>query len=331
MPICTPDIFQLAISFTIIISKSANPVAITPNSNAAVGSSAARTIFKKAVCRAIVVVILISLGITKYRSNYRGDLELTCLAVGHGQAVFVGMPGGENLLFDAGSLGTKDCGRRVVVSFLRHKGISRLDGIFLSHDDIDHINGVPEIVSACEVGGIYANEGLLIKAGTWSTAGYLADCLRDENQQLKLLDECVLSDGRAKIIPLWPGPEVCRDESINDNNKSQVTLIEFAGRKILLCSDIERFAQEQILQMYPGLRADVMVMPHHGSTRNLIDGFVEKIGAETLIASCSRARYEAAYKSASGAKVFYTPVDGAVTVTISAAGGIVAAGFSGRH
>jgi len=94
---------------------------------------------KRAICTAMAVIILAALGFTKYRSNYRRDLELTCLSVGHGQAVFVGMPGGENLLFDAGSLSTKDCGRRAVVPFLHHKGISRLDVIFLSHDDIDHI------------------------------------------------------------------------------------------------------------------------------------------------------------------------------------------------
>ena len=282
---------------------------------------------KRAICTAMAVVILISLGFAKYRSNYRRGLELTCLAVGHGQAVFVGMPGGENLLFDAGSLSTKDCGRRVVVPFLRHKGISRLDGIFLSHDDIDHINGLPEIVSDLRVKGIYTNAAFYAKAQTWSTAGYLADCLKDENQQLQLLDEYLPGDGRAKIISLWPEPQVCLDESVSDNDKSQVILIEFAERKILLCSDIERFAQERILQRYPDLKADIIVMPHHGSTRNLIDVFIEKIGVKTLIASCSRARYEAAYKSASGATVFYTPVDGAVTVKISAAGEIAAAGF----
>jgi competence protein ComEC len=286
---------------------------------------------KRAICTAVAVVILISLGFTKYRSNYHRGLELTCLTVGHGQAVFVGMPGGENLLFDAGSLTTKDCGRRVIVPFLRHKGISRVDGIFLSHDDIDHINGVPEIVSDLRVTGIYANAAFCTKADTWSTAGYLADCLRDENQELILLDEYLPGDGRAKIISLWPEPQVCRDESVRDNDKSQVLMIEFAERKILLCSDIERFAQEQILQMYPDLMADVVVLPHHGSTRNLVDGFVEKIGAETLIASCSRARYEAAYKSASGAQVFYTPVDGAVTVRIRANGTMKVTGFGGTN
>jgi beta-lactamase superfamily II metal-dependent hydrolase len=68
-------------------------------------------------------------------------------------------------------------------------------------------------------------------------------------------------------------------------------------------------------------------MPHHGSTRNLVDGFVESIGAEVAIISCSRGRYEAAYKPVAGAKAFYTPVDGAVTVKITPDGTITTAGF----
>ncbi len=286
-----------------------------------------RLAFKKVICGAAAIVILISLGHVKYRSGYRSDLELACLAVGHGQAVFVGMPGGENLLFDAGSLSTKDCGRRVVLPFLRDKGIGKLDAMFLSHDDIDHMNGVPEIVSGLMVKGVYANAAFVDKAATLSTAGYLADCLRGENQELKLLDEYVSNDGGAEITLLWPEPAVCRDKSVSDNDKSQVVLIEFAGRKILLCSDIERFAQERILQRYPDLKADVVVMPHHGSTRNLTDGFVETIGAKAVLISCSRARHETAYKPASGAKAFYTPVDGAVTVKITPGGTITTTGF----
>jgi competence protein ComEC len=286
-----------------------------------------RPVFKKVICQTAAIVILFSLAHAKYRSSYRSDLELACLAVGHGQAVFVGMPGGENLLFDAGSLSTKDCGRRVVLPFLRDKGIGRVDAVFLSHDDIDHINGVPEIVSGLGVKGVYANAAFVDKAATWSTAGYLAGCLREENQELKLLDEYSSNNGPAKIISLWPGPDVCRDESVSENDKSQVVLIEFAGRKILLCSDIERFAQERILQRYPDLKADVVVMPHHGSTRNLTEGFVETIGAKTVIISCSRARHEAAYKAPSGTKAFYTPVDGAVIVKVRADGRMDIAGF----
>jgi len=290
-----------------------------------------RPVVKRAICVVMAVVILVSLGITKYQRNWRGDLEVTCLAVGHGQAIFAGMPGGQNLLFDAGSLGTKNCGERVVIPFLRQKGISRLDAIFLSHDDIDHINGVPEIVSACKVSGVYANEGFLAKAETWSTAGFLADCLRNEGQELKPVDEYMLRDGNVRIVSIWPTGRICRDKSISDNNKSQVALIEFAGKRILLCSDIERFAQEQILQIYPDLKADVVVMPHHGSTRNLINGFVEGIGAKVVIISCSRTRYEDAFKPRPPVEAFYTPIDGGITVRVSTDGMLTATNFARRH
>ena len=72
-------------------------------------------------------------------------------------------------------------------------------------------------------------------------------------------------------------------------------------------------------------------MPHHGSTRNLIDGFVERIGAEILIASCSRTRYEAAFRPPASINAFYTPVDGAVTVSISTDGEVMVTGFSGAN
>jgi competence protein ComEC len=288
-----------------------------------------RVVVKKAICATTIFVILLSITIAKYRDSYRRDLEVTFLAVGHGQAVFVGMPGGENLLFDAGSLSTKNCGQRIVVPFLRKKGVGKLDAIFLSHDDTDHMNGMPEIFSVCEVGGIYANEGFLAKIDTSATAGLLADCVKNGNQQLKSSDEYVLSDSKAKIMFIWPTLQVCRAGSVSDNDKSQVTLIEFAGRKILLCGDIELFAQEQILQMQAGLSADVVVMPHHGSTRNLVDGFIERIGAEVVIISCSMGRYEAAFRPKGDIKAFYTPIDGAVTVRISADGMMRVTGFGG--
>jgi len=107
-----------------------------------------------------------------------------------------------------------------------------------------------------------------------------------------------------------------------------VILIEFAGRKILLCSDIEISAQGQILQNHPDLNVDIIVMPHHGSKRNLIDGFAEKLGAETVIISCSQRRYATSYTPPENIKAFYTPIDGAITIKIAGNGSITTAGYS---
>ena len=52
-------------------------------------------------------------------------------------------------------------------------------------------------------------------------------------------------------------------------------MIEYAGRKILICSDIEKFAQNEILRLYPDLKADVLILPHHGSLKTTDLSFIE--------------------------------------------------------
>ncbi len=118
------------------------------------------------------------------------------------------------------------------------------------------------------------------------------------------------------------------DKTLNDNDKSNVILIEYAGRGILICSDIEKLAQQQLLALYPNLKADVIIMPHHGSTRNLVDRFVERINPQSVIISCSAGRYESSYKPKMPVRAFYTPVDGAVTIRITADGKLTIDGFA---
>jgi beta-lactamase superfamily II metal-dependent hydrolase len=68
-------------------------------------------------------------------------------------------------------------------------------------------------------------------------------------------------------------------------------------------------------------------MPHHGSKKNLVDGFVERLGAKTIIVSCRPTRYPTAYRPRADVRAFYTPIDGAITVTIKADGTMSTAGF----
>jgi len=194
--------------------------------------------------------------------------------------------------------------------------------MFLSHDDVDHINGTPEIIAACKINHIYTNSAFLDKVKESPTVAILADWLRDRGQRLQIFDNDIEISDKIKIKSLWPNQQICQTKTISDNNKSQVFLIEFAGKRILLCSDTEQFAQSSVLKAYPELKADIMVLPHHGSMRSLAEGFVEKTGARILLTSCSRRQYEITFKPPVGTKVFYTPINGAITVKISSAGKI---------
>jgi competence protein ComEC len=125
--------------------------------------------------------------------------------------------------------------------------------------------------------------------------------------------------GPASIKLLWPDPQINDDNDVGDNDKSLVMMIEYAGRQILLCSDIEKFAQEELLRLYPGLKADVLIAPHHGSIKTLNPDFINRLAPDVVICSCARTAYEKGQviKESGNPRVYYTGRGGAVTVRIN--------------
>jgi beta-lactamase superfamily II metal-dependent hydrolase len=217
----------------------------------------------------MAAALIVFLGITKYQRTYRNDLLLTCLDVGHGQAIFAQLPGKANILFDAGSLYKNDIGQRIIAPFLDYIGTNRIDAIIISHNDFDHINGIPEIVDHCRVGAVYANDAFFSQTGPWPTARFLTQSLHERRFEVKTLQQNLNLHSSANISMLWPGKDISQYEQLSDNDKSQVLLIEFAGTKILLCSDIEQFAQKELLRLFPNLKPNILVVPHHGSINTM--------------------------------------------------------------
>jgi len=92
---------------------------------------------------ALSVWILVGLAPFMIRAHARNDLECSFVAVGHGECVLIEAPDGENLLYDAGAMGSPEFAVQSISSFLWDRGIMRLDGIVVSHSDTDHYNAVP--------------------------------------------------------------------------------------------------------------------------------------------------------------------------------------------
>ncbi|MHC4500250.1 MAG: ComEC/Rec2 family competence protein, partial [Planctomycetota bacterium] len=274
--------------------------------------------------------LILLLAVTKWNRTHRDNLVLTCLDVGHGQAILTQMPGGAKLLFDAGSLHKHDVGRRILLPFLDYSGISRLDAIIISHNDIDHTNGIPEIVQNCSVCAVYANDAFFEDADHWGTAKFLRQGLLEKGFAVRRLTEGLNPTPKASVKFLWPSPQVVQDHNLADNDKSLVTLIEFAGRRVLLCSDTEEFAQQQLLRLHPNLKADIVVAPHHGSATTLDPAFLKNLQPEILICSCGRTAHlkRRVAEPSDVPTCFYTPADGAIAVHISKDGTITSETFT---
>ncbi len=271
--------------------------------------------FKKPLSLAMVAVLLVSLGMLKWQRAYPSDMEFTCLSAGHGQAAVVRSPGG-TFLFDCGSRSVKDCGRRIVLPLLRWQGAGKLDAVYLSHGDMDHCNGLPEVIAAYRPQAVFVTEFFEAGLGDYGIDAVLERSTSGLRRSAAAGPD--IAPGQAGIRTIWP-PAGEEAAGMSDNDKSMVTMLEFAGRRILISSDIERAAQRQILARYPELRADVVIAPHHGSLKSRLKGFIEALKPEAVIYSCDdvqRTRVLNADVMYSGAKAYFTSRDGAVTVRV---------------
>jgi competence protein ComEC len=258
----------------------------------------------------------------------RNVLEMTCLSVGHGQCIVLSGPNNEHILFDAGSITNKNIAHKTIFPYLQHQRIFSLDTVYLSHGDLDHINAVGDLVAYVNVKNICANHVLLQTAQTPSVEKELHDGLIRAGHELTNTRNYTGPKGLA-IQSIWPGEEIVKDSSVSENDKSEVLLIRYANRQILLCGDIERQSQKRLMEVYPDLTVDVLVLPHHGSTNNLDNGFVEQLDPAVVIASGSQRNMTNTYQPAagSGMQIFHTAKDGAVSIKIKADGTLSAAGY----
>jgi competence protein ComEC len=280
-------------------------------------------ITKKLICTISASAIIVMLAVPKWQNAHGNDLVITVLDVGHGQSLMAKLPDGSCMLFDAGSLSRNDIGSRVIQPFLKYSSIAKLDSVILSHGDIDHINGLPEVVESTPTKAIYASNAFL--KNDRSTTKFL----RNEIPQIVEISDIQRQCGSAKITVLWPVADVENNDSISDNDKSIVTLLEYAGRQILLCSDIEKFAQNELLRLYPDLKADVVIAPHHGSIRTLEQDFISRIKPNIVISSCNITAIEKGQviKKQDNCTLYHTGCNGAIMIHITKQGDLKAETF----
>ena len=154
----------------------------------------------------------------------------------------------------------------------------------------------------------------------------LEEFLESEDKELQPIPAKIEFSESAKITVLWPDEDIHDVNKISNNDISQVTLIEFAGVKILLCSDIGLLGQEQLLKKYPQLKADILLLPHHGSKKTLTPDFISRLEADIQIVSCGWKDYQR--QSDSSKEILFTPRYGAVTITVGKNGNIKTETFS---
>jgi competence protein ComEC len=193
-----------------------------------------------------------------------GTLRLTVFDVGQGLAV-AAQTRNHALLYDTGPDfgGEADSGNRILVPALRAMGIDRLDGLMLSHDDLDHTGGTASVMEAMPVG--------------WLSAPMSAEhaLLRQASEARRCEDGQAWEWDGVRFEVLHPGPAQASGGKPHDNDRSCVLRISAGGHHVLLAGDIEKDSERRLLGLHGDkLPATLLVVPHHGSRSSSGFGFV---------------------------------------------------------
>ncbi len=253
----------------------------------------------------------------------RGDgLRMTLLSVGRGTSAVIGFPDGTTWLFDCGTNRSFDVGERAIVPYLSAVGIHQIDRVLVSHPNLDHFSGLFSVVDALPVGPVTVNRHFRPFAGGIGPASAMLDELDSRAHPVERVEQVLplqTPDG-VTVELLWP-PETL-PERARSNDTSTVVRFTYRGRSVLICGDIEEPAL-RVLAALGGLKADVLVLPHHGGWVRSSARFLAAVDPVVCLMSSDRKRADLreAYRNAlADRRLFTTAESGALTLTIGDAG-----------
>lgn len=204
-----------------------------------------------------------------------GDVTLTVLDVGHGNSTVV-RHGDRVAVIDAPR-------GDVLPEELRRHHLTRVDHLFLSHTDFDHIGGATALLSSpvISVAQLWFSPDSVKQSETFTDLATLARAQHDEGRlsvstNLNTGAGAVRVSERVVVEVLHPdielashGPRTGRPgrAAVSGNTASAVlrVLVDDAPM-VLLCADIDDAALQRLRQRDVDLRADVLVYPHHGGS-----------------------------------------------------------------
>lgn len=223
----------------------------------------------------------------------KGKMEITFLDVGQGDCIFIANDNGACYLVDGGSLSVKGAGEYRIIPFLKFRGVSTLEAVFITHPDEDHCNGIKELIEEGQVQGINIKHLVLPDIARESkNQGYA-----ELEQMAAMADIPVLyisrgqeiTDDKLKLTCLHP---VRGETAVESNEYSLVLEITYGKFRTMLTGDVEGSGEQKLIR-YLGKergkgRLTVLKIAHHGSAYSTPDEFLDSQQPIYAIISCGR-------------------------------------------
>lgn len=213
----------------------------------------------------ITAVFCIIIVVSSFFLRYK-DFEANFMYVGQGDCTILKNED-KCYLIDAGSSNFSPTGNKIL-NQLKHDNIQKINGIYISHMDYDHMGAILEIADNIPI------ESIMISKY----------CEHNENFDniMKIANENnieIIYVGKGYNKNLTDNMTISLvfvdDNATNTNNSSAVYSISYYDKKILFTGDIAKETEEKFLNT--NIDADILKVPHHGSKYSASKDFIEKV------------------------------------------------------
>ena len=235
--------------------------------------------YKQCRVRTLAVSVLLLLGFVSFRPRW--DTVCTMLDVGQGECLVIEEKRGLNIMVDGGSSDISQVGKYRMVPYLKSHGISRLDYVFLSHGDLDHLSGIKEILEDEKLG--ITIDYLVLTKFALKDDNYdiIVSLAKKRNVKLLYVTEGDLFElGNTVWHCLYPNVE----ETGEGNDQSMVLVMECRGIKMLLTGDLTEEKEQKLFLEDVG----ILKCGHHGSKYSSSEDLLKSCKPELALISAGR-------------------------------------------
>lgn len=209
----------------------------------------------------------------------QGDLRITFIDIGQGDAAWIKTPDEWDILIDGG----RQSEGPDLVSYLQSQGVSDIEVLILSHPHADHVGGLVTVLENMDVDQAltncqaYSSNIYQTFQDLLNSNGIPTTCVRDGD---------TFTWGAYISATAVNPPEPLMSGTASDpNNNSIVFRITYGSIDFLFTGDVQSEAESAILGRGPTLEAEILKVAHHGSKYSSTESFLAEVGPEIAVIS----------------------------------------------